>query len=68
MSLGLRIRVARVAMSWTRAELAERIGGVKADTVGRWERGQQRPTLEQAAELERAFGWEPGATVRWVTE
>lgn len=48
--LGDWLRNRRVARKWTQAQLARRVG-TEFSSISRWERGANKPTLEQFAEL-----------------
>jgi transcriptional regulator with XRE-family HTH domain len=52
--LGHNIAQRRRALSWTQAELAERVG-VEAETVSRFERGATLPSLPKLEQLARAL-------------
>ncbi|UKE68692.1 helix-turn-helix domain-containing protein [Xanthomonas cerealis pv. cerealis] len=57
---GMRLRSARMAMGWTQAELAERIGMVDnvsgATRMSRYETGQHDPDPATAEALAKALG------------
>lgn len=44
-AVGKRIREARERKGWTQAELSDKVG-VSRNTLGRWERGQDSPTID----------------------
>ncbi|WP_186068623.1 helix-turn-helix domain-containing protein [Burkholderia gladioli] len=61
-SMGERIILARAAMGWSQAELAQRVG-VAATQVARWERGKATPRAETAHKLATLLDVSP----RWLT-
>ena len=56
---GATIREARKARGWSQAQLAD-VLDVTADTVGRWERDQLRPSRRAALALCYVLGIKPG--------
>lgn len=58
---GERVKAYRVRHGLTQQSLALMLG-VAQKTVSRWERGEDKPSLEQQRQL-RDLGWEPGCTL-----
>jgi len=54
------IRALREHMGLTQTEFGQRLGGIDAATVSRWERGRQRPRGTQTRALERLYRETPG--------
>lgn len=57
-----RLKVAREAKGWNKAELARR-SGVSESTIGRYERGIQSPTVDTARDLADALD----VSLEWLT-
>ena len=55
-TIGTRIAACRVAKDLTRAELAERVGGMTAKLVGRIERGTSALTADRLVQIAKALG------------
>lgn len=54
--LGGLIRTARTNAGFTQAQLAQRLAGVSAQDVGRYERGEAEPTTQVVKEIAKACG------------
>ena len=54
--LGNLIRAARTDAGFTQAQLANKIAGVSASDVGRYERGEAEPTQQVVKEIAKACG------------
>ncbi|MCG3142471.1 MAG: hypothetical protein HDKAJFGB_03939 [Anaerolineae bacterium] len=57
--LGQKIALRRKQLSWTQDQLAERVG-VDAETISRFERGANLPSLPSLERLAAALNIEPG--------
>jgi transcriptional regulator with XRE-family HTH domain len=62
--MGLDLRARRRALGLTQVALAEAVG-TRPVMVGRWERGEALPTIDEALRLAEALDLDPAAAAGW---
>ncbi len=58
-----RLKAARTAKGWSRAQLAAAVGGTTQRAVEAWEQGKRMPTLDTLARVAEALGVSVGSLV-----
>ncbi len=62
--MGRELRTRRRTLGLTQGDVAEAVG-TRPVMVGRWERGEARPTLDEVIRLAEVLDLDPGAAAEW---